>query len=77
MQGSIVDMPTVNPFIARFLARVPQEVAGSFTPDQLQAVQRAFGMRYVMEHAVDMRRTLRLPWGRFYFVLLAGRDQRA
>ena len=70
-------MPTANPFISRFLARAPKEVAASFTSDQLQAVQRAFGMRYVMDHAIDVRRTLRLPWGRFYFVLLAGRDQRA
>ncbi len=70
-------MTSANPFISRFLARVPEEVAASFTSDQLHAVQRAFGMRYVMDHAVDMRRTLRLPWGRFYFVLLAGRDQRA
>ncbi|HST74341.1 MAG TPA: hypothetical protein VLJ20_03135 [Acetobacteraceae bacterium] len=63
-------------FIARFLARVPREVAASFTPAQLQAVQRAFGMRYAVEHAVDLRRTWRLPWGRFYLVLLAGRDRR-
>ncbi len=65
-----------NAFIARFLARVPREVAASFTPAQLQAVQRAFGMRYVMEHAIDQRRTLHLPWGRYYLVLLAGRDRR-
>ena len=67
-------MSPANAFIARFLARVPREVAASFTPAQLQAVQRAFGMRYVMEHAVDLRRTWRLPWD-LYLVLLAGRDQ--
>ncbi len=70
-------MSRANSFISRFLARVPQDVAGSFTPDQLQAVQRAFGMRYVMDHAVDLRRTVRVPWGRYYLVLLAGRDRRA
>ncbi len=69
-------MKAANPFISRFLSRVPKEIAGSFTADQLQAVQRAFGMRYVMDHSVDMRRTVRLPWGRFYVVFLAGRDQR-
>lgn len=63
-------------FIARFLGRIPHEVATSFTPAQLAAVQRAFGMRYVMEHAIDLRRYLRLPWGRYYLVLLAGRDRR-
>jgi len=30
----------------------------------------------VMEHAIDLRRTLRLPWGRYYLVVLAGRDRR-
>ncbi len=63
-------------FTARFLARMPKEVAASFTPDQLAAVRHSFGMRYTMDHAVDMRRTVRLPWGSFYFVLLAGRDVR-
>jgi hypothetical protein len=66
-----------NPFIDGFLGRVPRDIADSFTPDQLSAVQRAFGMRYAMAHRVDLRRTVRLPWGRFYLVLLAGRDDRA
>src|SRR5437763_11016284 len=62
-------------FIRRFLARVPPDVAGTFSPAQLAAVQRAFGMRYAVDHAVDLRRSLRLPWGRYYFVLLFGRDR--
>ena len=63
-------------FIARFLARVPAELRGSFTPAQLIAIQRAFGMRYTMEHTLDVRRHVRLPWARYYFVLLCGRDYR-
>jgi hypothetical protein len=63
-------------FTSRFLARMRPELAASFTPEQLAAVRMAFGMRYAMDHAVDMRRTLALPWGRFYLVLLCGRDQR-
>ena len=63
-------------FIARFLARVPAELRDSFTPAQLTAVQRAFGMRYTMEHALDLRRHVRLPWARYYLVLLCGRDFR-
>jgi hypothetical protein len=71
------ESPTpLDGFISRFLARVPPDVAASFSPTQLTAVQRAFGMRYVMDHAVDMRRTLHLPWGRYYVVLLGGKDQR-
>jgi hypothetical protein len=63
-------------FIARFLARVPAELRGSFTPAQLIAIQRAFGVRYTMEHALDVRRHVRLPWARYYLVLLCGRDYR-
>jgi hypothetical protein len=63
-------------FTARFLGRMPAELAASFTPDQLAAVQRAFGMRYAMDHALDVRRSVILPWGRFYLVLLGGRDRR-
>ncbi len=70
-------LPPPDAFTARFLARMPAEVAASFTPAQLQAVRRAFGMRYTVEHTVDIRSGLRLPWGRFYFVMLAGRDTRA
>lgn len=70
-------MPTApeNPFLSRFLASIPRDVAGSFTPDQLAAVQRAFGMRFTVDHALDIRRSLRLPWGRFYLVLLFGRER--
>ena len=64
-------------FTSRFLARMRPEVAASFTPEQLAAVRMAFGMRYAMDHAVDLRRTVTLPWGRFYLVLLGGRDRRA
>lgn len=63
-------------FLDRFLTRMRPDVAGSFTPDQLAAVRMAFGMRYTMDHAVDVRRTVTLPWGRFYLVLLGGRDRR-
>ncbi len=68
------DLPA-NPFLERFLARVPGEVARSFTPDQLAAVQRAFGMRFTVGHALDIRRSFRLPWGRFYLVLLWGQER--
>jgi len=64
-------------FTKRFLARMRPEVAASFTPEQLAAVRLAFGMRYAMDHSVDVRRVVTLPWGRFYLVLLAGRDRRA
>jgi hypothetical protein len=63
-------------FIARFLARVPVEQRASFTPAQLTAVRQAFGMRYSMEHTLDVRRYVGLPWARYYLVVLWGRDHR-
>jgi hypothetical protein len=65
---------SVQAFTRRFLARVPPEIAATFSADQLAAVH---GMRYAVEHAVDWRRSIPLPWGRYYFVLLAGRDRPA
>lgn len=76
MPNAMVPSPDAL-FTARFLARVPPDVAASFTPAQLRAVQASFGMRYAMDHAIDLRRRLRLPWlGDVYVVLLAGLDRR-
>lgn len=63
-------------FIARFLARVPADLRASFTPAQLTAIQRNYGMRYTMDHALNLRRHVRLPWARYYLVVLCGRDYR-
>ena len=62
-------------FLQRFLARTAPDVAASFTPAQLQAIHHAFGMRYAVGHSLDVRRSVALPWGRYYFVMLAGRDR--
>ncbi|MBV8525674.1 MAG: hypothetical protein JOY71_26755 [Acetobacteraceae bacterium] len=63
-------------FTSRFLARLPPEIAASFSPDQLAAIHYAFGMRYAVGHGVDVRRMVRLPWGSYYFVMLVGRHER-
>ncbi len=62
-------------FIGRFLGGLPQDVADSFTPEQLAAVERAFGMRYAPGHAVDVRRSIGVLGRRFYLVLLLGRER--
>jgi hypothetical protein len=74
MAADLSQLPS-SPFLARFLGGLPREVADSFTPDQLQAVQRAFGMRYVQSHSVDVRRGFRLLGRKFYVVLLVGRER--
>lgn len=70
--------PSLPPqeFTARFLALMPPRVAQSFTADQLDAIRKAFGNRYVFSPPVDIRRRIRLPWGKYYLVIQAGRDKR-
>jgi hypothetical protein len=65
-----------NPVIDRFLARLTPDVAASFSPAQLAAVELHFGMRHHAGHAVDWRRRITLPFVKFYLVVLAGRDER-
>lgn len=70
--------PPADPrFTRRFLAALPPDVAASFTPDQIAAVQRCFGLRHAGRHPLDIRRSLWTPFGRIYLVLLAGAERRA
>jgi hypothetical protein len=62
--------------MTRFLGRLNPQVAASFSDEQLAAVELHFGMRHVVDHAVDWRTRFGLPFARFYFVLLAGWEQR-
>jgi hypothetical protein len=66
-----------DPFFRKFLARVPGDVAATFSDSQLDAVKRAFGARTPGSHTVDLRFSLPLGRRRFYIVLLAGRERRS
>jgi hypothetical protein len=59
-----------------FLQRLPLQVAQSFTPEQLLAIELHFGMRYRVRHRIDWRTRIGLPFAKFYVVLLAGREHR-
>jgi hypothetical protein len=65
-----------SPALRQFLERIGPEAAAGFTQTQRDAIELHFGMRYRVEHAVDWRRRVRLPFARFYVVVLAGREQR-
>jgi hypothetical protein len=65
-----------NPAIARFLARLRPDLAATFSPAQLAAIDLHFGMRHRVTHGIDWRRRFRLPFLSGYVVLLAGRDNR-
>ncbi len=62
--------------LRQFLARIGPAAAAGFTAEQLAAIELHFGMRYRVGHAVDWRKRVRLPFARFYVVVLAGREQR-
>jgi hypothetical protein len=55
---------------------LPPEVAASFTTPQLDAVDLHFGMRHRVDHAINWRRRIGLPFMKFYLVVLAGRENR-
>ena len=65
-----------DPFLEKFYSRIHPSVAQSFTPAQIAAIKLAFGARTWGAHTVDIRFSFPLLWRRFYFVFLAGREQR-
>ena len=67
-----------QPAIIKLLSRMPEEVANSFTDEQLTHLLTAVGSRGWGKHKVDFRGTFKLPFyqWRYYYVLLAGRNYR-
>ena len=55
---------------------MPPRVAQTFTAAQLKAIHQAFGARFLFSPRLDIRRRIRLPWGKFYLIVQAGRDKR-
>lgn len=66
-----------DPFIQKFLSRVPQHVADSYTPEQLEGIKLAFGARQWGHHRVDFRQSFRLLFWRCYVVFLFGAETRS
>jgi hypothetical protein len=79
MQLNATDQKISNqPAIIKLLSRMPEEVANSFTDEQLTHLLTAVGSRGWGKHKVDFRGTFKLPFyqWRYYYVLLAGRNYR-
>jgi len=67
-----------SPALIRLLSQMPTEVAGSFSDEQLDALQEAIKDRAWKGHTIDIRPTFVLPflpWS-FYLVFLFGRNKR-
>ncbi|MBD2462766.1 hypothetical protein H6G89_17130 [Oscillatoria sp. FACHB-1407] len=62
--------------VNRLFEHIPPEVATTFTPLQLEALNQASYHLTWKTHAVDIRWSIPSPV-RFYLVLLAGREQRS
>jgi hypothetical protein len=63
--------------LRQFLQRIGPDAAASFTPAQREAIELHFGMRYRVDHTIDWRQRIRLPFAKFYVVLLAGKENRS
>ncbi len=64
--------------IQRLLEKMPDDIASSFTDEQLMHIRNAIGARNWGNHALDWRGTVGLPLSRWrwYYVLLIGKNRR-
>ena len=65
-----------DPVITKLLDKVPADMRGSFSEDQLLALKVAVGGRTWGTHTLDWRWTLKWWRWQWYFVFLAGRNRR-
>jgi len=64
-------------FLDHYLKRLDPAMAESFSEEQKRAIWTMFGGRGITHHAVEFRRSLPLPGGRWvYTVFLCGREHR-
>jgi len=66
----------LDPFLEHYFKRIDPRVAASFSPEQCEAIKAMFGARGMAQHAVEIRRSLPVGRGRYYLVLLLGRERR-
>lgn len=67
---------TGDPFLDHYFKRIDPRVAASFSADQREAIKTMFGARGIAKHSVEIRRSLPIGRGRYYLVLLLGRERR-
>lgn len=76
--GTSTHQPTAlrrNPMLARVLARMPLHVQGSFTPEQIEALDAA-SSDIATEHLVALRGSLPGLRTRYYLAFFIGVDRR-
>ena len=65
-----------DPQVRDLLRRMPADVAGTFTTQQLQAMQDAVATRQWGRHRLDIRGSVPIGRHRYFFAVLAGRNRR-
>lgn len=68
--------PQRDPFLDHYFKRIDPRLAASFSAEQCEAIKAMFGARGIARHAVEIRRSLPIGRGRYYLVLLLGRERR-
>lgn len=66
-----------DPFLKEFYARIPKDLANSFSEGQLMGLRMAYGARSRGAHAVDIRPSFNFFGRRFYMVMLIGAERRS
>jgi len=67
---------TGDPFLDHYFKRIDPRVAASFNAEQREAIKSMFGARGIAKHSIELRRSLPIGRGRYYVVLLLGRERR-
>jgi len=65
-----------DPVIDKILSKMPENIANTFTDDQLTAMKTVFGARKWAKHPVDIRGVISIWSFRYYYVVLAGKEKR-
>lgn len=70
------NISTNDPFVRKFLERIPPHTSVNFTDTQLAELKRVFQNRIQPQHSVDIRLSIPVLKRRFYLVFLMGKEQR-
>lgn len=66
-----------DPFTYHVMEKINPEIRASFTPRQLEAVEKAISESGPeKDYSINIRGTIPLVFARYYLVMLAGRDRR-
>ena len=63
-------------YVHKLLKQMPESMQNSFSNDQLESLSKVMGSSSWKRHKLDIRSSISLLSYRYYYVFIAGRDQR-